>query len=150
MAFILTTRGRYDTHRIDSTEAFLHGELKGSDYLRQPQGFEESGKEHYVHKLSNSIYGLKQAPGIWCQYFKNCPTEVGFKALERCEFVSVESKHSWKVYSIINVGDMLKMRSNIGGTNEVKILLIDKVQLLDHGKVTTFFNPIQSRSPWHV
>jgi len=31
-------------------------------YMKQPEGFEVSGKENLVCRLKKSLYGLKQAP----------------------------------------------------------------------------------------
>lgn len=33
--------------------------------MKQPPGFEDPSKSHYVCKLKKATYGLKQAPGAW-------------------------------------------------------------------------------------
>ena len=52
-------------HQMDVSTAFLHGELTKEVYMQQPEGFIESGKEHLVCHLQQSIYGLKQSPRCW-------------------------------------------------------------------------------------
>jgi len=42
--------------------AFLNGDLEEEIYMKQPEGFIESGKENKVCKLVKSLYDLKQAP----------------------------------------------------------------------------------------
>ena len=49
-------------HQMDVSTAFLHGELSEEVYMRQPEGFVESGQENLVCRLKRSIYGLKQSP----------------------------------------------------------------------------------------
>ena len=49
-------------HQMDITAAFLNGKLEEEVYMRQPEGFVESGKQHLVCKQEHSLYGLKQAP----------------------------------------------------------------------------------------
>ena len=51
-------------HQMDVTTAFLNGNLKEgtSIYARQPEGFEEPGREDQVCHLCKSLHGLKQSP----------------------------------------------------------------------------------------
>ena len=44
---------------------FLHGELKETVYVTQPEGFEVKGSEEKVYKLKKALYGLKKAPRAW-------------------------------------------------------------------------------------
>jgi hypothetical protein len=40
---------------------FLNGPIKEDVYVEQPSGFEDSEYPSHVYKLSNVLYGLKQA-----------------------------------------------------------------------------------------
>ena len=67
MLMHLATSLNWDIQHIDIKTAFLHGILPKDEtvYLEQPEGFKEPRKEDWVMKLRKSIYGMKQAGGIW-------------------------------------------------------------------------------------
>ena len=60
---IMSLVAHYDLelHQMNVRTAFLNGNLNEEIYTKQPEGFQESGREHLVCKLKKSIYGLKQA-----------------------------------------------------------------------------------------
>jgi hypothetical protein len=57
----------YDTQQFDVKTAFLNGILSDNkrQYMEQPKGFEEPGKEDWVWELCRGLYGMKQAGQIW-------------------------------------------------------------------------------------
>lgn len=61
----LAATNGWEIHHLDVKTAFLHGELKETVYVTQPEGFEVKGSEHKVYKLKKVLYGLKQAPRAW-------------------------------------------------------------------------------------
>src|ERR1044072_8586167 len=54
--------------KMDLKTAFLHGNLEEQIYMKQPEGFEETGQE-LVCQLKRSLYGLKQSPRQWYKRF---------------------------------------------------------------------------------
>ncbi|RDX80024.1 hypothetical protein CR513_39480, partial [Mucuna pruriens] len=53
---------------MDVKTTFLHGDLEEEIYMKQPDGFQISGKEDYVCRLRKSLYGLKQAKKLWLSH----------------------------------------------------------------------------------
>ena len=58
--------------------AFLNGEIKEVLYVMQPEGYVKKGKESYVLKLTNALYGMKQAPRLWNSKLNKTMSEFGF------------------------------------------------------------------------
>ena len=57
----------WDMQQINLKIAFLYGLLPKEEvqYMEQPAGFEEVGKEVCVWKLQHGLYGMKQSSCIW-------------------------------------------------------------------------------------
>ncbi|KAA0048708.1 gag/pol protein [Cucumis melo var. makuwa] len=55
----------YEIWQMDVKTAFLNGNLEGSIFMSQLEGFITQGQEQKVCKLNRSIYGLKQASRSW-------------------------------------------------------------------------------------
>lgn len=51
--------------QIDVKNAFLHGELDRSIYIKQPEGFRSKAHPDYMCKVKIALYGIKQAPRAW-------------------------------------------------------------------------------------
>jgi hypothetical protein len=64
--------------QMDVNNAFLHGQLTETVYMSQPPGFKDQTNPHYVCKLREAIYGLKQAPQAWYSTLKHALIQLGF------------------------------------------------------------------------
>jgi hypothetical protein len=58
---IIATRG-WCLSQLDIQNVFLHDILEEDVFMKQPPGYEDKSRPHYVCKLDKAIYGLKQAP----------------------------------------------------------------------------------------
>ena len=74
----LSVQNDLQIHQIDVTTAFLNGRLEEEVYMKQPEGLIKRGKEHFVCKLENSIYGLKQSPHCWNSVLDDQLNKMGF------------------------------------------------------------------------
>lgn len=77
----LAASNGWEIHHLDVKTAFLHGELKETLYVSQPEGFVVEGSENKVYKLKKALYGLKQAPRAWNHKLNKCLLELDF---QRC------------------------------------------------------------------
>ena len=66
---------------MDVTTTFLNGKLREDNYMRQPEGFEEPGREGQVCLLHKSLYWLKQSPRCWYEQLSIQLECTGFKQI---------------------------------------------------------------------
>ena len=90
----MRTQHKLCLHQIDVSTAFLHGELSEEVYMKQPEGFVESGNENLVCHLKHSIYGLKQSPRCWNHVLDSRLKEMDFQqsASDPCLYVHGNSE----------------------------------------------------------
>ena len=109
-------------HQMDVSTAFLHGELTEEVYMRQPEGFIESGKEHLVCHLQRSIYGLKQSPRCWNHTLDSRLKEMGFTQAPSDPCLYVESDSEGEMFIVaVYVDDII-----LGGKSESKLMEVKK------------------------
>ena len=71
------------------TAAFIHGRVTETIYVHQPRGFHR-GQGDEVLKLKRTLYGLKQSPRYFFEYFTARLIKQGLTAstLDPCLFMS--------------------------------------------------------------
>jgi hypothetical protein len=74
----LANKNDWEVHQVDFKDAYLNGVLDEEVYMRQPKGFEEPGREHFVWRLLKAIYGLKQAGRQWYKKLCELFDKLGF------------------------------------------------------------------------
>lgn len=86
----LAVRNRLNLYQFDITTAFLNGKLQETVYMKQPEGFISAGQEHFVCRLKQSIYGLKQSSCCWHSTIDNCLKQLGYLPLnsDPCVYVA--------------------------------------------------------------
>jgi hypothetical protein len=70
----------WSLRQLDIQNAFLHGQLKETVFMKQPPGFEDSRQPNYLCKLKKALYGLKQALRVWYSRLSSKLQKLGFVA----------------------------------------------------------------------
>jgi hypothetical protein len=96
-----------ELEQLDVKTTFLNGDLAEEIYMDQPDGFIVLGKENFVCKLKNSLYGLKQSPRQWYKKFDSFMIANGFKSSLYDSCVYINFFDGSPIYLLLYVDDML-------------------------------------------
>jgi hypothetical protein len=88
-------------HQMDVVTAFLNAHLDEDVFMKQPPGFEKSGKKNLVCKLKRSLYGLKQSPRQWNKVIDDFLKKQNFKEIDAdcCIYIKI-SNHKMIMVSL--------------------------------------------------
>ena len=102
--------------QLDVKNAFLHGDLQETVYMRQPLGFIDSTKPNYVCLLCKPLYGIKQAPRAWFTRLSTTLTQLGFSGSKTDPSLFILNSDGPIVYVLFWVDDII-----IAGDNPTTI-----------------------------
>ncbi|KAG8484966.1 hypothetical protein CXB51_021384 [Gossypium anomalum] len=94
--------------QLNVKTAFLHGDLEEEIYMTQPDGFKVAGKENWVCKLTNSLYGLKQSLRQWYKRFDQFMKGQRYtrSKFDHCVYFQKLQEGTF-IYLLLYVDDML-------------------------------------------
>jgi len=121
---ILGLVNRYDLEleQLVVKTTFLHGNLKETIYMNQPEGFEEG--ENKVCLLKKSLYGLKQSPRMWYLKFDEFLIRYGFIRNRYDNYVYILKEGKMCVlYLLLYVDDILIASANKEEIRKLKEIL---------------------------
>ena len=123
-------------HQMDVSTAFLNGKLQEEVFMRQPDGFQVSGKEDLVCRLHKSIYGLKQSSRCWNFELHSYLVGKGFiqSANDPCIYIYPDGKRIVAVY----VDDLVLATPNLKVMSILKASLSDRFSVTDLGEFNFF------------
>jgi len=128
----------WDLQQIDVKTAFLYGLLPPdkAQYLEQPEGFAEPGKEDWVWCLQRGLYGMKQSGRIWNKTMHKAMLGWGFKRLhaDPCVYYRVSSLGT--VLSAVHIDDFLIASSTPEASQAFKEELKSLWTISDLGEVS--------------
>ena len=109
----------WDAQQIDAKTAFLYGLLPDNEvqYMEQPAGFKEKGKEDYIWVLQRGLYGMKQSGRIWNQTMNDVMLSWGFTRLSCESCIYYRKTDTGTVISAVHVDDFLSI-ANSKAANE--------------------------------
>lgn len=106
----------WDIRQLDIKTAYLYGCLSEEEfqYMEQPKGFLEPGKEDHVWLLKKGLYGMKQSGRVWNKTLNDALTGWRFDRLdsEPCGYrrLSVEGE----IDACVHIDDFLYAPSTPG------------------------------------
>ena len=103
---------KWSLRQLDVQNAFLHGDLKETVFMKQPPGFEDPEKKDYVCKHKKAIYGLRQAPRAWFDKFSNFLLDFGFACSFPDPSLFIYHRGSDVIYLLLYVDDMIVTGNN--------------------------------------
>ncbi|CAL8089035.1 unnamed protein product [Prunus armeniaca] len=119
---------------MDVKTAFLNGELEEENYMRQPEGFANEGKEHMVCKLGKAIYGLKQASRRWYFKFHQTISSYGFEKNIADQCIYLKKCGSRFIFLVLYVDDILLTANDHNLLKNTKELLSNNFEVKDLGE----------------
>lgn len=128
----------WEIHHLDVKTAFLHGELKETVYVSQPEGFEKNGSEGKVYKLNKALYGLRQAPREWNNKLNHILMEFRFEKC--CKEPSVFRKKVSDDLLVVGVyvDDLFVTGTSLDVIIKFKEEMASKFEMSDLGRLTYY------------
>ncbi|KAJ9553280.1 hypothetical protein OSB04_017325 [Centaurea solstitialis] len=99
-------------HQLDVKNAFLHGDLTETVYMRQPPGYINSSFPDHVCRLRKALYGLKQAPRAWYHRFAVYLSSLGFLSSKTDTSLFTYHRGSDTIYLLLYVDDIILTASS--------------------------------------
>ena len=134
----LAALNRWIIHHLDVKTAFLHGELKETVYVSQPEGFEVKGSENKVYKLHKALYGLRQAPRAWNNKLNAILIELKFRKCTKEPSVYRKRVSGKLLIVAVYVDDLFVTGSDVELIYEFKKEMAEKFDMSDLGELTYY------------
>lgn len=141
---------KWYTHQMDISNAFLHGEMSETVYMKLPKGYSHLGSRISVNMqlppistsiichLKKSLYGLQQAPRTWFSKLSTTLLDMDFQ-LSKTDY-NLFSKHFSPSITLIlvYVDDFLLSGSCLDSINDLKKMLSQTFHMKDLGHLRYF------------
>lgn len=134
---IAATNG-WIVHHLDVKTAFLHGELKETVYVSQPEGFEVKGSERKVYLLHKALYRLRQAPRVWNHKLNRILLELGFNKCSKEPSVYTKAVNNNILVVAVYVDDLFITGANERNVEEFKKEMATKFDMSDLGRLSYY------------
>ena len=134
----LAVAQKWPLRQLDVQNAFLHGDLKETVYLQQPEGFVDPNKPDHVCLLHKSLYGLKQAPRAWFHRLSTALQALGFHGSRTDPSLFIYSSRGILMYMLVYVDDIVLTGNNPGAIEQVIKSLSQSFAVQDMGALSYF------------
>lgn len=135
----LTAIQGWQVHEVDIINAYFHGFLDEEIYLIPPEGYNKDS-DGLVCKLSNTLYGLKQAGRQWHKELSSVLISYGFSRSthDNCLFLKGNINDTSFLAIVIYVDDILVCGSQRGEIEAFKQKLHSLYTIKDLGQAKFF------------
>ncbi|KAM0000492.1 putative RNA-directed DNA polymerase [Helianthus debilis subsp. tardiflorus] len=138
----------WSLRQLDVQNAFLHGDLNETVYLRQPPGFVDPARPNHLCLLHKSLYGLKQAPRAWFQRLSRALQHLGFHGSKTDPSLFIYSSAGTLLYMLVYVDDIILTGNNPTAMDSVVKSLSSTFAIQDMGTLSYFLGiEVQSKGP---
>lgn len=134
----LAVTRRWTLRQLDVQNAFLHGELHETVYLRQPPGFVDPTKPDHLCLLHKSLYGLKQAPRAWFHRLTKALQALGFRGSTTDPSLFIYLSKGTILYMLVYVDDIILTGNNSNAIDHVIKNLSQTFAIQDLGTLSYF------------
>lgn len=131
----LAAQHSYKLRHVDIVGAFLNGDVEEQVFMKQPEGFVESGQEHLVCELLKALYGLKQAGMVWNKRFNEfLVNKVGFRRVSADPCIYILKKQEQFIILGLHVDDTLMVHNNDELCNSIVRRMSTEFEITDLGE----------------
>lgn len=134
---LVASRG-WEIHHLDVKTVFLHGELKETVYVTQPEGFVIKGSEEKVYKLKKALYGLRQALRVWNNKLNQILKELQFTKCSKEPSVYRKEVNGGLLLLAVYVDDLFVTGTSADMIKEFKKEISSKFEMSDLGKLSYY------------
>jgi transposase InsO family protein len=132
--FSLAAHYDWEVHHMDVKSAYLNGTLEETIYMRQPEGFEEKGKEQFVCLLKKGLYGLKQAGRCWNHTIDPALQKLGLIPSDKDNCVYFHRSNNEMIIICLYVDDLFLFTASSRLLKQFKQGLKAKFEMEDLGE----------------
>ena len=125
--------------QLDVKNAFLNGELKEEVFMDLPLGFEEVYEVRKVCRLKQALYGLKQSPKVWFDWFTWAVKSQGYLQIQANHTMFFKHLSNEQiVILIVYVYDIILTEDDVNELNRLKSFLAWEFEIKDLGALKYF------------
>ena len=134
----LVVTNSWALRQLDVKNAFLHGDLQETVYMKQPPGFIDPTKPDHVCLLHKSLYGLKQASRAWFHRLSTALIQLGFSGSKTDPSLFILNSGNTMVYVLVYVDDIIITGNNQPAIDRIIDRLSSTFALKDLGQLHYF------------
>jgi len=142
----LAAAKKMDVRQYDVSTAFLHASLKEEVFVAQPPGHVIAGKEGWVYRLKKAMYGLRNAPKAWGDFFQAQLSEQGFVQSQQDECLWTLTAGESVIHILYHVDDSLVVSNDEVLRDVVMTALGKRLKLRDEGPPKLFLGVTITRN----